>query len=230
MAIFGVFPFADYFHLALMGREGARGVTANQESSATPSTSDAAEGEGSQQDRVTISETAKKLSEEEKKELQEMKEREQEVMSHEQAHQAAGGQYASAPSYSYQRGPDGAAYVSDGEVSIDLSQIPNDPQATIQKANQVRAAALAPANPSPQDLRVAAEAVQMASEAQRELNKQQQEASSSKTEESASPSPYSNPPPANDDSNSQKVARNPYSRIANTWSEENIRHSVSLTA
>ena len=55
-----------------------------------------------------------------------------------------------------------------GEVSIDTSAVPNDPDATIQKMRQVRRAALAPAEPSPQDRRVASEASRTESQARAE--------------------------------------------------------------
>ncbi|MEN3159112.1 putative metalloprotease CJM1_0395 family protein [Alkalimonas sp. NCh-2] len=90
--------------------------------------------------------------------LRELRARDREVRAHEQAHAAVGGQYASAPSYTYQRGPDGNQYAVGGEVQIDLSEIPDNPQATAQKMQQVRAAALAPAEPSAADRRIAAEA------------------------------------------------------------------------
>src|SRR5690606_22350906 len=47
-----------------------------------------------------------------------------------------------------------------GEVQIDVSVIAGDPQATIQKMQQVRSAALAPAEPSSADRRIATEALQ----------------------------------------------------------------------
>ena len=56
-----------------------------------------------------------------------------------------------------------------GEVSIDTSPIPGDPQATLKKMRQVRAAALAPADPSPQDLKVASQASASATKALSEL-------------------------------------------------------------
>ncbi len=56
-----------------------------------------------------------------------------------------------------------------GEVSIDTSPVPGDPGATLQKARRIRQAALAPADPSAQDMRVAARASQMALEARAEL-------------------------------------------------------------
>jgi hypothetical protein len=69
----------------------------------------------------------------------------------------------------YERGPDGAQYAIGGEVSIDTAPVDGDPQATIEKMRTVRAAALAPAEPSPQDRAVAAQAMQLMLQAQSEL-------------------------------------------------------------
>ena len=109
------------------------------------------------------------LSEQELKQLTELKARDREVRAHEAAHQAVGGQYAGAMSFTYQRGPDGAQYAVGGEVSIDLSPVQGDPQATIEKMRVVRAAAMAPAEPSGQDRAVAAQAMQIMLQAQSEL-------------------------------------------------------------
>ena len=108
----------------------------------------------------------------EQQELRELKSRDQEVRAHEQAHAAIGGQYAGAPSYTYERGPDGNQYAVGGEVQIDVSVIAGDPQATIQKMQQVRSAALAPAEPSSADRRIASEALQRQMQAQAELVQQ----------------------------------------------------------
>lgn len=115
-----------------------------------------------------------RLTEEQLKQLEELKQRDQEVRAHEAAHLAAAGQYAKGgPSFDYEKGPDGKNYAVGGEVSIDTSKVPNDPEATIQKAQQIRAAAMAPAEPSSQDRQVAAEAVQMEAQARAELQQQQ---------------------------------------------------------
>lgn len=90
-------------------------------------------------------------------EIAELASRDREVRAHEQAHAAVGGAYAGAPTYTYSRGPDGKRYAIGGEVSIDSSPIPNDPEATLRKMELVQRAALAPAEPSAQDLRVAAQ-------------------------------------------------------------------------
>ena len=107
--------------------------------------------------------------------ITELASRDREVRSHEQAHTAVGGSYAGAPTYSFKRGPDGQAYAVGGEVSIDVSPIPNDPAATLRKMEVVQQAALAPAEPSAQDLRVAAQAQVLAAQARSELAALQRE-------------------------------------------------------
>ena len=88
------------------------------------------------------------LSKEEQQEVAKLKQRDAEVRAHEQAHIAAGGHYVrGGANYEYQTGPDGKRYAVGGEVSIDTSPVPDDPQATITKMQTVRRAALAPAKP-----------------------------------------------------------------------------------
>ena len=110
----------------------------------------------------------------EKAQIDELKKRDTEVRTHEQAHANTGGQYAGAPKYEYTTGPDGKRYATGGEVSIDVS-VENSPEDTIRKMQQVKAAALAPAEPSAQDLRVAAEASQKTFEARKELAEEKSE-------------------------------------------------------
>lgn len=101
--------------------------------------------------------------------LQALRQRDREVRTHEQAHMAAGGGLVTGgATYSYQKGPDGRRYAVGGEVSIDTSR-PADPGEAIRKAQQIARAALAPAEPSGQDYRVAARARLMEAEARREL-------------------------------------------------------------
>lgn len=111
-----------------------------------------------------------KLSTEDEKQVEELKKRDREVRQHEQAHLAAGaGIVVSGPTYQFQRGPDGKEYAIGGEVQIDASPIPDDPEATIRKMQQVQAAALAPAEPSPQDRKVASQAAKNQAKARAEL-------------------------------------------------------------
>lgn len=102
-------------------------------------------------------------------EIQQLSARDREVRAHEQAHKSVGGQYAGAMSFTFVRGPDGVAYAVGGEVSISTSAISGDLEATIQKMQTIQRAALAPAEPSPQDRRVAAEAVQQMVQARADL-------------------------------------------------------------
>lgn len=106
-------------------------------------------------------------------EVQELKQRDQEVRTHEAAHAAVGGQYAGAPTLEYETGPDGRRYAVSGEVNVDMSKVKGDPQETIDKMEQIQAAALAPAQPSAQDRRVAARAAQIAAQARMDLRQQQ---------------------------------------------------------
>jgi hypothetical protein len=106
---------------------------------------------------------------EEQKIINELKLRDQEVRTHELAHAAVGGASTGAPSYTFEVGPDGKKYAVAGEVSVDLSAVDGNPQATIAKMQKVHAAALAPANPSIQDTRVAASAARTILQAQSEL-------------------------------------------------------------
>lgn len=92
------------------------------------------------------------------------------MRAHEQAHATVGGTYTSAPRYDYTVGPDGKRYAIGGEVQIDATPVRDNPEATIRKMDIVIRAALAPAEPSPQDLAVARSAQQTRTQAQRELN------------------------------------------------------------
>ncbi len=102
--------------------------------------------------------------------VRKLKDREQKVRAHENAHKSAGGPLAGTVSYTYTRGPDGKVYITGGEVSIDVSE-ENSPEATVRKMEQVKAAALAPADPSPQDQSVAARAGMIAMKAEQYASK-----------------------------------------------------------
>ncbi len=113
------------------------------------------------------------LSPEELAEIRRLKQIDAQVRAHEMAHLTVGGQYVrGGPHYQYRTGPDGRKYAVGGEVPIDTSSIPGDPRATLAKMRQVKRAALAPANPSPQDYRVAAKASQKEREALEEILKE----------------------------------------------------------
>ncbi len=120
------------------------------------------------------------LKQDELQQIEKLAARDREVKAHEQAHLNAAGSYASsAPSFTFQTGPDGKSYAIGGEVQIDTSTTPGDPEATLRKAEIIRRAALAPAQPSDQDRAVAQSASAMIVKAQIELLQQTQNASNS---------------------------------------------------
>ena len=104
--------------------------------------------------------------------IDQLKARDTEVRAHEMAHLMVAGQYARGMSFTYQTGPDGKRYAIGGEVGIDTSPISGDPQATLEKARIIQQAALAPAEPSSQDQRVAQAAQQMMTQAMVELRQE----------------------------------------------------------
>lgn len=115
------------------------------------------------------------LSAAQQRELAQLKQRDEQVRAHEQAHISAGGDLITArASYTFETGPDDKRYAVGGEVRIDTSE-GRTAEETIARAERIRAAALAPADPSPQDRQVAAMAERMAAEARQTLNAQQGE-------------------------------------------------------
>ncbi|MCA8959220.1 MAG: hypothetical protein KDC38_01855 [Planctomycetes bacterium] len=132
-------------------------------------------------DRAEISSEARtaagrELTEDQQHEVDDLRKRDREVRSHEQAHKSAAGAHAGAIAFEFETGPDGRRYAVGGSVPIDTSPVPGDPDATIRKMEQVRKAAVAPAQPSAQDRQVMATA-------QRQLN----EARAEKLEQSGAP-------------------------------------------
>ena len=121
----------------------------------------------------------------EQRELQKLKSRDAEVRAHELAHVAVGSRYiTSGAQFQYQKGTDGRLYAIAGEVSIDTSPVPDDPRATLMKAQVIARAAMAPANPSSQDRAVAAQASAMIQQARAELALEVSESRTQATEQS----------------------------------------------
>ncbi|MDP3047591.1 MAG: putative metalloprotease CJM1_0395 family protein [Chloroflexota bacterium] len=112
---------------------------------------------------------ASKTSEAEQRELEELREMDRRVRAHEQAHMSAGGGLVrGGPTYQYKTRPDGQRYAVGGEVQLDTSPVTGNPLATKRKAERIRRAALAPADPSPEDRHLAAQAEAMANRASQE--------------------------------------------------------------
>ena len=118
---------------------------------------------------------SEQLTQEEQAKVRDLQARDREVRAHEQAHVSSGGRYVrGGAEYSYQVGPDGKRYAVGGEVGIDTSR-ESTPEATIRKAQVVRRAALAPAEPSGADRAVAAQASRMEAEARGAQARERQE-------------------------------------------------------
>jgi hypothetical protein len=112
------------------------------------------------------------LSQEEQDKVEELEQRDQEVRQHEQAHLAAAGGYARGGiQYEYERGPDNRQYATGGHVNLDTSK-GKTPEETVQKARVIQKAAMAPAEPSAQDRKVAQSAAKMEQDALQEIQKQ----------------------------------------------------------
>ena len=126
--------------------------------------------------RADAATAAPQLSAAEQQQIEELQRIDRKVQAHEMAHMAAGaGLVRGGVTYGYEMGPDGKRYAVSGEVSIDASPA-DTPERTIAKAARIQAAALAPADPSAQDRRVAAAASQMAVEARMAMASQQRTA------------------------------------------------------
>lgn len=178
------------FNRALSDIAGYRSVGASRTNSPSESSSlnpdKRTGGISSEQDTVEISSTAYQqsgldaasvwsdLPPDVQAQILELKATDQKVRAHEMAHISAGtGVVTGGAAFSYTKGPDGKLYAVGGEVQIDTSEVPGDPEATIRKAEAIQRAALAPADPSAQDRAVAARAAMMAAQARMELQKQE---------------------------------------------------------
>jgi type II secretory pathway pseudopilin PulG len=147
-------------------------VSASAPLSATTPNSATSSGSQAKLEKTSAQESTQQ-SQQEQQQIQELKARDRVVRAHEAAHIAAGaGIVKGGATFSFQRGPDGVQYAIGGEVQIDTSKVAGDPQATAQKAEKIRAAALAPAQPSSTDQAVASRASQMAIEARAEISQQ----------------------------------------------------------
>lgn len=146
-----------------------------QEQQSPQQQSDNASQQAAKEKTIEDEQNASEQDRIDKKVINQLEKRDREVRSHELAHATVGGSTTGSPSYSFEVGPNGKKYAVDGEVKVDLSIVAGDPKATILKMQKVYDAALAPINPSPQDIRVAASATQKILTAQSELLTQQRE-------------------------------------------------------
>ena len=108
-----------------------------------------------------------KQKEAENKKIDMLEKRNIEVQQHEQAHKSIGGSYAGPIVYEYTTGPNGKRYAINGHVNFDVSK-ESTPEATLRKAEIIYRAALAPSDPSTQDMSLAKAAQDLKQEAQQQ--------------------------------------------------------------
>ena len=156
----------------------------NSFNNAVDNSSSSAEGQNKNYENKNENSIENEFSKAEQREIEKLKRRDQEVKSHEMAHQSAGGQFAGSASYSYTTGPDNRRYAVGGSVDIETSPA-KTPGETVKKAEQIKRAATAPAQPSGADLQIAAKATRMKMEAQSELNQKEISGEDKKNESSS---------------------------------------------
>jgi hypothetical protein len=145
-----------------------------QKKNGTTTTGLLQQGSAAPEGETTKTASGKELTPEQQAQLAKLQARDREVRAHEQAHAAAGGAAAGAPSYSYQTGPDGKQYAVGGEVPIRASASSGNPRQAIAQLQQVVRAATAPAQPSGQDRAVAAQAQAQIAQLQAQLAQESQ--------------------------------------------------------
>ena len=159
-----------------------RGVENNTGNSSGDKTSNA-ENNTQNDDKNAGQKNIGELSLEEQRIVSELQAADTNVRAHEAAHMAAGGGLTSPASYTYERGPDNKMYAVAGEVGISTGE-GNTPQESLNKAQTIRRAALAPADPSPQDLKVAAQAASMEMSARAQIMQEKMSQNSQNTNNS----------------------------------------------
>lgn len=168
----GAFPIAPLRPVSGQGQQESNA----QNPANSPETQDAQSPQNTPPPNILTNENTngQGLTPEEQQIVDDLKQRDAEVRAHEQAHKNVAGPYAGAISYEYTTGPDNRQYAIGGSVQIDVSPVPNNPRATIQKMETVIRAALAPAQPSSEDFAVARAAQSARDAARNELRKQEQ--------------------------------------------------------
>ena len=151
----------NYYNTPAQSNNKANDVENNADNSVSSGDKTAnAENNTQNNDKNAGQKNIGELSLEEQRIVTELQAADTNVRAHEAAHMAAGGGLTSPASYTYERGPDNKMYAVAGEVGISTGE-GNTPQESLNKAQTIRRAALAPADPSPQDLKVAAQAASM---------------------------------------------------------------------
>ncbi|CUU70530.1 SrpA-related protein [Campylobacter hyointestinalis subsp. hyointestinalis] len=177
-------PYLDY---------GTKNSSDKEDTVKTSQTSDDSSSKNDNKDKKNITQ----LSDEEKLQVAKLQQRDSEVRTHEASHMAAGAGLTSGADFTYQKGPDSKMYAVGGEVGIDTSP-GKTTEETIQKAQQIKRAALAPSSPSPADLKIAANAASMEVSAKAQMQQEHQDSNNNESNGSTT------------NSNSKNSTKNPY--------------------
>lgn len=174
----------NYYSTPAQSNNKANGVENNADNSVSSGDKTAnAENNTQNNDKNAGQKNIGELSLEEQRIVTELQAADTNVRAHEAAHMAAGGGLTSPASYTYERGPDNKMYAVAGEVGISTGE-GNTPQESLNKAQTIRRAALAPADPSPQDLKVAAQAASMEMSARAQIMQEKMAQNSQNTNNS----------------------------------------------
>ncbi|HRL08950.1 MAG TPA: putative metalloprotease CJM1_0395 family protein, partial [Aliarcobacter sp.] len=159
----------DYFSKAKAQKE-----TKSNEQKVEPDTNAVEKNESSTKSKYEENQEKKenptKLTSDEEAEVFKLKAIDSKIKAHEMAHKS-GPASSGGATYSYTKGPDGLMYATAGEVPVEI-KTGDTPQETISNMHDVIATALAPSDPSPQDLSIASKARVIMMKAQQEFTKE----------------------------------------------------------
>ena len=127
-------------------------------SSSSDKTSAKEKSAGSHDPARTSSVDTRAQQQDDFKKVQQLQTIQQTVFAHELDHKEAGPDVTGSVTYRYKRGPDGQMYAVGGDTSVNIS-FSGDPKQTIEKMDEVKKAATAPANPSFDDFVILAHAI-----------------------------------------------------------------------
>lgn len=169
-------PFNPYINVDYSSRANAQQQAVSNQQGVQQDTRGVEKNESSNESKNNQDQTNKnttQLTNEEMSHLSELRNIDSKVRSHEAAHQS-GPAAAGGASFTYAKGPDGVMYAVAGEVPVRI-ETGSNPQETISNLQGVVSTALAPADPSPQDIAIASKARVMMMKAQQELAQEIQE-------------------------------------------------------
>ena len=162
----------DYFSRATAQQQAVTDEQGVQQDSRGLEKNEASTESDNKEQQQTNKDTSQ-LTNEEKAYLSELRGIDSKVRAHEAAHQSGPAAVGGA-NFTYTKGLDGVMYAIGGEVPVSI-ETGSTPQESISNLQGVIATALAPADPSPQDLSIASRARVMMMQAQQELAQEIQE-------------------------------------------------------